>query len=670
MPDYLLRKSTGELEIVTGDAPLLVTPANGGGSYLVYQLTNAGNITIAGSGGGGGGGGNPFPGSPTIDADVVILQGIQGAVAPSPFEFGITFNSGATVPGPGADEVYDPRLHDYEYFWSISDDYTFNAPEHVAVPRSNANRRGPRIATLIRHVGTSTVNCLIVNRRTGDWGQTPDFSVTTLQETITGDNVIYVGSGTPPAGAATETSLESAVASLRWRGPDPKKILLDSNDTHTGRLDYGFQTTLPFTIIEPTGASATVNLTGNGFIGDVQGSTATHNLIHKNIIFDGGFNAVTGAGPIHKLLQVHTGSVGGFIVFDGCTIQNVGLGIETTGDIESGQKIFLNDCTLSGYQHSVYYQERGFAYAIGCRFMQTPGALGQWGNGDVWPIAPVRLPRPVGHIFSLNDFYVGNGWFENFTGYATTQPAFRALTSPLRGAFGCITDNTMEGGYSGIWYDSHASGETVQTQQVNLIVQGNFITLNAFGSAGIHFNHSGATVESNVVIHSNSNRILDPDAFVSFKPGPNGYASDYAAGLNRVVGNQFINLVSAANAAFSSVNIAEVYDQDSAYNVKVANNVVHQPNTASPVVVANLDATPLFDMRYEGYFDGDTALDPTTATPDDTPALYRPLAGAAILDSIPDGTTITDIDLPMLDFLYNWRSVDGAQTPGAFATAA
>ena len=46
MPDFLLRKDTGELEIVSGTEPFTVTPAVGSGSYEVYRLDNSGSITL------------------------------------------------------------------------------------------------------------------------------------------------------------------------------------------------------------------------------------------------------------------------------------------------------------------------------------------------------------------------------------------------------------------------------------------------------------------------------------------------------------------------------------------------------------------------------------------------------------------------------------------------
>jgi hypothetical protein len=46
MPDFLLRKDTGELEVVTGTEPFVVTPIAGGGVYDVYRLDNGGNVTL------------------------------------------------------------------------------------------------------------------------------------------------------------------------------------------------------------------------------------------------------------------------------------------------------------------------------------------------------------------------------------------------------------------------------------------------------------------------------------------------------------------------------------------------------------------------------------------------------------------------------------------------
>jgi hypothetical protein len=47
MPDFLLRKDTGELEIVTGTEPFTVTPSAGGGTYDVYRLDNGGTVTLS-----------------------------------------------------------------------------------------------------------------------------------------------------------------------------------------------------------------------------------------------------------------------------------------------------------------------------------------------------------------------------------------------------------------------------------------------------------------------------------------------------------------------------------------------------------------------------------------------------------------------------------------------
>jgi len=44
--DYLLRKTTGELEVVTGTEPFTITPLAGPGTYDVFRLDNGGQITL------------------------------------------------------------------------------------------------------------------------------------------------------------------------------------------------------------------------------------------------------------------------------------------------------------------------------------------------------------------------------------------------------------------------------------------------------------------------------------------------------------------------------------------------------------------------------------------------------------------------------------------------
>lgn len=46
MPNYLLHKDSGEVEIVTGNEPFSVRPAAGDGTYDVYRLDNAASVTV------------------------------------------------------------------------------------------------------------------------------------------------------------------------------------------------------------------------------------------------------------------------------------------------------------------------------------------------------------------------------------------------------------------------------------------------------------------------------------------------------------------------------------------------------------------------------------------------------------------------------------------------
>ena len=48
MPDYLLKKSTGEIELVSGSEPFTVTPSFGDGDYEVFCLENGTAITVGG----------------------------------------------------------------------------------------------------------------------------------------------------------------------------------------------------------------------------------------------------------------------------------------------------------------------------------------------------------------------------------------------------------------------------------------------------------------------------------------------------------------------------------------------------------------------------------------------------------------------------------------------
>ncbi|MEM9433523.1 MAG: PKD domain-containing protein [Pseudomonadota bacterium] len=64
LPDFLLRKQTGELEIVTGDEPFTVTPQAGPGDYTVSRLDNSAAVTVTGT-----------------DLTIPILSGVSASVS-------------------------------------------------------------------------------------------------------------------------------------------------------------------------------------------------------------------------------------------------------------------------------------------------------------------------------------------------------------------------------------------------------------------------------------------------------------------------------------------------------------------------------------------------------------------------------------------------------------
>lgn len=63
MPNFLLRKSTGELEIVSGTEPFTVTPGSGVGQYDIYRLDNGATVTLEGE--------------PVVDTDPPNLSGFS-----------------------------------------------------------------------------------------------------------------------------------------------------------------------------------------------------------------------------------------------------------------------------------------------------------------------------------------------------------------------------------------------------------------------------------------------------------------------------------------------------------------------------------------------------------------------------------------------------------------
>lgn len=63
LPDYLLRKLTGELEIVSGTEPFTVTPAAGDGDYDVFRLDNSAPVSVTGG-----------------DLTIPVLSGISAGV--------------------------------------------------------------------------------------------------------------------------------------------------------------------------------------------------------------------------------------------------------------------------------------------------------------------------------------------------------------------------------------------------------------------------------------------------------------------------------------------------------------------------------------------------------------------------------------------------------------
>jgi hypothetical protein len=72
------------------------------------------------------------------------------------------------TPGPGAGELYDPRLHDLVFLWTTGDSGTWDKPQNVLPQwRDKSTKRGPWVAHCYTTPGTYTVELTVLEPSSG-----------------------------------------------------------------------------------------------------------------------------------------------------------------------------------------------------------------------------------------------------------------------------------------------------------------------------------------------------------------------------------------------------------------------------------------------------------------------------------------------------------------------
>ena len=565
--------------------------------------------------------------------------------------------SGFGVPaGPGPGEVYDPSFHEITFIWTVQGAplAPYAAPQNMVSGWNNPNvTYGKRAAFCFPDPGTYTIDLWAVDA-SGTTGTARATIVVASADSLYPGNrtIAFAGDGNfsgAPSGAQQVNTL-SALDSAVHAASVPTRVLFKRGETvlnvdlisrvsgaSTGRLDHiGAWGTGAAPVLRPKPFD-----TGNMIIWRSSGPETQITI--EGVKVEGYWNPET-----------ETGSLGGGSPFywrDKTASAKILLHDVEITNCDSQQlsansapcDVMVADCNFRNWQQYGCFCDRNelgkFAF-IGSRFTQSPDAL----NGGPKKAmsnnhGPIRITRCRWIVGDVCDMFSNDGW----SGSYDCQPCLRVGTHQTLN-----TDilmhwgrSVMENGYQIINLEGENSSS--EDNPGNFIFDRLLLIGTARQRAKMISCHKGGATFRNMLL---------------FQPDVPGYSSganeffDFTAnnptGTNnsepvRVYNVTAISLQSAANENGGPMDL--VGGTGTFSDITIENNVVHVPNSSSPVT-------------------GSAPIDTTGALAGVTPRYkgvqynYEHVTGS-LGSSLPNGGTIT---VPYSSLLIRDHNGDGPGT--------
>jgi hypothetical protein len=609
----------------------------------------------------------------TINIEKRAASGVQ--VAPEPLMFSVDVSGFDSQPPTGGN-VVDDRLHLIEYFWDFDSlnaggTYVFTAPvnvysdaaNHTSGKKNSRYARGFLASHTYRTPGTYRVSVFCVETSSGKTATaTLDVTVGNPDTLFSGTNTIFMSpSGTftnAPAGAQTMTSgnIEAAYDTyVRGQQTTPKRIMLNRGESYTFDGDNwgifsGQHVPTVHVVAGPGGAAKPVlNWTGE-FNWSDSGANNNKSFVWQDIDFQGTWDSTTDSdpntGPERGAFRINENGPN-IILMDGCSFDGILYsGLDAVVDNSYNHSWFWNDVAFTNKNYGYLGGKYNVLSATGCRFMSDVNSLADATNNQGWNFRFSSLNSR--NVIDKCDFFNRQGW--SLVGSIIAVQAhvrFNADGGTGSNSKLCVTDNTMEGGYSCI---SLAATSGNDDRPVNMLVDGNYMLGSYQTVSFIETCQSGLTIRNNIMVmpeFAGSSRISNgPVAFVQLTTNGRSAGTNASEPI-RVYSNTFVN---TQDQGQSGGAIALVSNSLPFTNVTTENNVNHQPAITSPITTyAPLgDDTNLFTPREIGYRSSTADNTATTATVTTAGAtdLFDPETGSSAIAGYTTGL-VSDRDWTM-----------------------
>lgn len=443
--------------------------------------------------------------------------------------------TGWSTSGPTGTSKYDPRLHDIEYYWTITGPAgaSFAAHANINLPTSPAAfrdlsiQRGPRVCFPLvdsdgrEVVGTWTWTCFAVEVSSGKT-HTASGSFTTVgaDAEFPTTQTICFSSGNDFTGAPTGSTNVTTLAALTTArdaaitAGDPFRILLRSGETLTDMdVGSGLPTTYPNWRLGTFGAGGAVTINGDsityGGLFTAPASAGAKNVwISGNIVWDAGWDATT-----------ETGYAQG-VAFDPRELEGVGgvWGVEVKGAnrlLNAPQKnhdsrwafinVYAHNYRNWGMFIDLQTNENTHLALIGttiaCPTGCVDGVYGRNGSNEYiidlcngagnagWVM---RIQSVFSVIMQHCDFHSAMG----YTAGGNHQTPVRVNTSGMKGAIYNIAYTSIEGGAYQIDNLNSSVNDPTLLKEMNLIVDACILVPTGVSGAGMRIRATGVTVRN------------------------------------------------------------------------------------------------------------------------------------------------------------------------------
>ncbi len=595
------------------------------------NAVTAGPVTISSWGVGGGGG------TISINVDRSHMQ-----VAPDSVRFSVDLSDATfDTAGPTGNEVYDARLHDLIYLWDMDDDAgDWTAPVNVLSAWKDRNAaKGPFVAHMYTRPGTYNPSVLVIEPSTGKT------ATASLEVTVADPDAVYPGTNTiciNPAGDGdwtgapngcikvnSDTLLTSDTAWTSAFGGNAKRWLFKRGGDFTVQLwlatanvtrgayfgAYGpaaeKPVIKPIQTTEPDAKKRAILATTGGYGSD--DTSVAPDLRVSGLDFRGKYDPVTTRSD-HDV--ENSDLIVGWIissvnaVFSECDISGFqGPNIYCGGDQDVGAEntLHMDHCTMASFggQYPIFGGQTNHvrsAYSFtGCRFAQTPGAVGSDIFRQGGSRAIIRANSP--HRFHSRgcDYYHTDQW----------QHCIKVPETPSeQGVVVNVHSCSFEGGVGAMVINGNYSEAILgpNSHVHNVIIDG--VAALATHSSSMPFSTlaTGVTIRNSLVVVANANYVFDTTKAMIRIITRGTYDPDVVgAAPIRIYNTTFRNDRSTAqNTAFGNawdMNLI-LYDEygDPFTNIVETNNVIHQPNIDAPLMpFAPLSSTALWPVRDLGY---------------------------------------------------------------------